>query len=520
MATTATLSRDDSTSLRTDTLATGIVVLLGFTVLQRLVGFGRGLFFCRWLDAESLGEWDLALSFLLLASPVVVLSLPSAFGRYLEQYRRRGQLEMFLRRTAAFTIATITSASLLLWVFRSDVSRLIFGTSNHTTLVMLLIVALVGTVAYAFVTQLFTALRMQRIASMLHLLNSLLFAGLSTSLLFAWQAAVRSIVVAYAASCFATFLVALLLVARNVPLSHREASTSRGKFWSRILPFVFTVWLTDWVTNLFAITDRYMIVHFSGLSSADALAVVGQYHVARFIPLVFVQIAGLLATVFMPYLVLHWESGDQRVATFRLNLMLKGLGISLLAAAMAVSLGSSFIFKQVFQGKFAAGEIVLPGVLAFCCWAAMALVARTFLWCTKRPLLVTLSYLGGLAVNVALNAMLLPRFGLSGAVWATAAGTCCALGFILLLSTYEGWMPDGGTCVACLLPAAPLFGAQAAVLVFATVVLLCLGTNHLLNQQDKRQVVIVMHGLGMKLAGCVDPRRVSHSAPLNSRRAK
>ncbi len=520
MPTTATVTRDDPNTLRADTLATGIVVLLSFTVLQRLVGFGRGILFCRWLDAESLGQWDLAYSFLLLASPVVVLSLPSAFGRFLEQYRRRGHLEVFLRRTAAFTLGTTTIASLLIWIFRADFSHLIFGTSDHTRLVMLLVVALAGTVAYAFVTQLFTALRMQRIASSLHLLNSLLFAGISTGLLLTWQTAVQSIVAAYAVSCFATFLVAVVLMVRNVPRSDQETSVSRGAFWVRILPFVFTVWLTDWVTNLFAITDRYMIVHFSGLSSADALALVGQYHVARFIPLVFVQIAGLLATVFMPYLVQHWESGDRHGATFRLNLMLKGLGIALLVASTVVSFSSPFIFQQIFQGKFADGATVLPGVLAFCCWAAMAFVARTFLWCTKRPLLVTLSYLGGLAVNVALNAILLPRFGLAGAVWATAAGTCFALGSILLLSVHEGWKPDRGTCVACLLPATLLLGAPAAALAVATVVLFCLTTTYVLNQQDKRQLATAVRGFAMQVADLASLRTASHSVPAAGQRAK
>ena len=51
-------------------------MLLVANMVQRSVGFGRGVMFCRWLSPDELGAWDMAYSFLLLAAPVVVLGLP------------------------------------------------------------------------------------------------------------------------------------------------------------------------------------------------------------------------------------------------------------------------------------------------------------------------------------------------------------------------------------------------------------------------------------------------------------
>ena len=87
-----------------------MVVLLVVSVVQRSVGFGRGVLFCRWLAPDELGQWDMAYSFLLLAAPVVVLGLPGSFGRYLERYRQRQQLRTFLRRTAIWTAALTAAA--------------------------------------------------------------------------------------------------------------------------------------------------------------------------------------------------------------------------------------------------------------------------------------------------------------------------------------------------------------------------------------------------------------------------
>src|SRR6516162_10202794 len=83
---------ESAAGLRSDTLALGVVLLLASTVLQRAVGFAREICFCRWLSPEELGEWDMAFGFLMMAGPLLVLSLPGTFGRYLERYRQAGQL--------------------------------------------------------------------------------------------------------------------------------------------------------------------------------------------------------------------------------------------------------------------------------------------------------------------------------------------------------------------------------------------------------------------------------------------
>src|SRR5580704_8365613 len=91
---------------RGDTLAASVVLLLVMTAVQRLIGFGRGILFCRWLEPEQLGQWDVAFGFLNLAAPLAVMGLPGSFGRYVEYFRQRSQFHIFLRRTAAASAAT------------------------------------------------------------------------------------------------------------------------------------------------------------------------------------------------------------------------------------------------------------------------------------------------------------------------------------------------------------------------------------------------------------------------------
>src|SRR3990172_7422779 len=82
-----------------DTLAQSLFLFCVMTVLNRFIGFCRGILMCRWLEPAELGQWDMVQGFLMLAAPVAVLGIPGTFGRYLEYYRQRGQLRMLFGRT-------------------------------------------------------------------------------------------------------------------------------------------------------------------------------------------------------------------------------------------------------------------------------------------------------------------------------------------------------------------------------------------------------------------------------------
>src|SRR5882757_2608744 len=127
----------DERQLRPDTLAASVTILLVANVIQRSIGFGRGILFCRWLTPDELGTWEMAYSFLLLAAPIVVLGLPGCFGRYLERFRQRGQLRTFLRRATIWTTGLTIAAFGLIVLAAPMFANLIFGQADATTLVVL-----------------------------------------------------------------------------------------------------------------------------------------------------------------------------------------------------------------------------------------------------------------------------------------------------------------------------------------------------------------------------------------------
>jgi O-antigen/teichoic acid export membrane protein len=62
--------------LVSDSIATGLMFALILTVGQRIIGFGRGILFCRFMTDQELGQWSMVWSYLMLLAPLAVLGLP------------------------------------------------------------------------------------------------------------------------------------------------------------------------------------------------------------------------------------------------------------------------------------------------------------------------------------------------------------------------------------------------------------------------------------------------------------
>ncbi len=475
--------------LRTDTLADTVLVLLSLSVVQRLVGFCRAILFCRWLDPDELGQWDMAFNFLLLAAPVSVLALTGSFPRYAEHYLQRGQLRTVLRRTAVACAVLGAASAALIHLAGHWFSQLVFGTPERTDLIAVLAVALLATIAMHYFVDLFSALRNVRLISGLYLANSLIFAALGIGLLLGWQCTALSVVVAYAGAAALAAAGGVFWLVRNwrsipgdaAPPPHRE-------LWSKLLPFAAWTWVSSLMANLFVIADRYMIVHCSRGSASEALAQVGEYHSARVLPTLLVSIALILSPMITAHWSHDWEAGRRDRVRARLNLTLKLFGFGLAIAAVGILLAAPVLFRGVFQGKFAEGLAVLPWTLTYCVWFAAIIIAQTYLLCREKAYLSSIALFAGLVGNVGLNLLLLPRLGLLGAVLATTIANLFVLLLIASFNRRLGFRMDLGAWLVLAVPLLFCLGPWVTLAVLLALVLEASNSDRLLSREEKREL--------------------------------
>ena len=480
--------------MQADTLTQSVLFLLAMTVFQRGIGFFRGVLFCSWLDPEELGQWDLTYGFLMLAAPVAVLGLTGTFGRYLEYYRTRGQTRPFLRHTSLWIALLALAAATWMYLAPAWFSRLIFGSDGQQHLVGWISLTLLVLIAFNYASELFGGLRIFRLVSIMQFVQSALFFGLGTLLILAWQPTAQSVVMAFMFSTCVCVVLATWWVAPAVAtLPATTSPMGSVDLGRKLLPFAANVWITNWLANLFEVADRYMIVHHSGMPADVALAQVGNYHAARVMPVVMIAVAALLRSAVLPHLSHDWEQGRRSDVSRQLSLTVRMLGLALLAGSVVLLFVAPWIFHYGFRGKFDGGLAVMPLTMTYLSWVGLMVVASSYLWVAERALLGSLSMALGLAVNIGLNLILLPRYGLYGAVLATAIANAVTLGTTLWFNRLADMRIDVGTVIVAASPACLAFGPWVSLGVLLVLTHQALTRNWLLSAAERQMCLGLAH---------------------------
>lgn len=465
-------SATDRATLRTETLAGSVMMLLALTIVQRGIGFVRGILFCRWLEPEELGQWDMAFGFLTMAAPIAVLGITGSFGRYLEYYRHRGQARAFLRRACLVILLLGCAAAGLVAMAREEFSQLVFGRSDRGDLVLLAAGSLLALVAFNLLNEVFGGLRVFRFASAMQFAHSLAFAVLGIVLILAWRPDVSSVLWAFCGACALSVLGCgpwLRRTWRELPLETGERLSGMS-LCKKIAPFAASVWITNWLWNLFEIADRYILLHYSGLDNAAALAELGNYHSARALPLPLFAVASLLAGAMLPHLSHDWECGRREQVGRRVNLMLKLAGLAMLAAAVGLQLIAPWVFHTAFENKLNGGLAIFPLTLVCFVWTGLCTIACCYLWCAEKAAWTSVAMFFGLLLSCGLNLLLVPRLGLFGAVLGTSLAKLAVLTLLLWFSARQGMALSRPTCLVALaalsLAAGPAVSATVLLALF------------------------------------------------------
>jgi O-antigen/teichoic acid export membrane protein len=450
--------------IRTDSIAHGVALMLVLTVVQRSIGFARNVAVCRLLDPGELGIWNLAQSFLTLAAPLIILGVPGSYVRYVEHYRQRGQLRGFLRKTLLVTLVVGLVGVSLLLTFRDAVSWFAFGSREASELVVYTVATLVVVVAYNCGIELLTALRQIRANSSLQFINSLVFTIVSIGLLAFTTLGAKAVLLSYLVACAITTAGAVFLIRSTLsPLPMSEERLATTSIWQKIGPFIGWFWLSDLLNNLFNWIDRLMIVHYSGLSFKDSTALVGQYHSSRIIGVLLIAITCMLGSVLLSFLSHDWEAGRRKQAAARLDYALRLAGAAITMVAVVTLALAPIVFSWVLRDTYALGFSVLPVTMAYCVWYGLITVVANYIWCHEKPWLICFAVLFGIVVNTGLNYLLLPHWGLAGAVAATAIANLTILVCVCEICRRLGMQFRFGTIIALLLPGCLCLGPLPAM---------------------------------------------------------
>jgi O-antigen/teichoic acid export membrane protein len=402
------------------------------------------------LDDAVVGQWSLAYDFITIITPVMLLGMPGSLPRYVEHYRNLGHLSAFVRRLLAATVLLGAAFFIAMLLLPNWFGWLVFLEPQNNALIYSVGIAVLAIIGFNFVYQLVTSLRQVRVVSWMQFIQSVGFTIGGIAWLSRGGEIIGLVYVYALATLVAIVPGAVSLSAGWSGLPKTDAPFDASKMWKRVLPFAISLWMMNLLTNIFSMSDRVMILHW--LPDGQGQAAVGQYHSSRIIPLLLMSLATMIAGILLPYLAADWEAGRRELVKLRLRQMLFAIATLFTAGAAIALLVAPWMFSEILENRYADGLTLMPMAFVFAIWVALAVIGQNYLWVAEKGKWVAVAIGVGLVTNVTLNWLLLPIWGLFGAVVATTIANGIVLMGIWIAMSRHGYLVDSTALCVTLLP--------------------------------------------------------------------
>ena len=370
--------------------------------------------YTRYLTPADYGKIETLLALTTVMGLILRAGITSAFFRfYFDVDDNAGRLRV-IRTSFWFTMGGGTLGLLLLLALADPVSEVLFGTSGAANLVRASGVALWATVNYEQLTALFRVEERSVAFVSASLANVFLTIGITLLLVVVLEKGPLGVIVGNFSGTLIVYLVLLSYRREQLGLEFdRGLLREMNRFGLPLVPTALFLWMTNF-------SDRFFLVWLADVSEA------GLYSVG-------VRVASaivLLLTAFrMAWPAFAYSIRDEQEARRTYAFVLTYLTVVTAWVALALTLLSPWIVELLAAARFAeSSEVVGPLAFSTVSYGAYVVVAigvgrarRTkFNWVVTGA---------GAAVNVALNLILIPTYGMMGAAIATvAAYTTMAVG--------------------------------------------------------------------------------------------
>ena len=375
--------------------------------VQKAIGFLLlPLIFFYIGETENYGVVDISGATIAIAAQCLGINLLHGMTRYYPEYateRERGTLVT----TCLVLLATTTGVALLgAALFAADGARLLFDSTEYAgafvvvaAILFLQTIGQVGmrwlqilekSIAYGALTTAKTVLEIG--LKVWLLLVGLEFMGVLYSVLGGELVVAAALVV---------WMIRRLGLSFSLPMAKRLIRYSYPLVLSGLLMFVLHQ------------ADRFFVKEMRGLDDEGIYG--AGYKFGTIANAMFLDAFGL---IWFPYVFAVKDSEAVRVLCRK---VLTYFVLVMTCASLALAIFSEEIVLALATPKFHDAHRVIPLVLAgYVAWAVYQVVSTVF-YLRERTMLVTLLVGGAAALNLALNAVLVARFGYVGAAWATLA---------------------------------------------------------------------------------------------------
>jgi len=408
---------------------TSFVVLLGM-FLSKVLGYAYRILIARNFGPEVYGSFSLAIVILSWAVALVSLGFTEGVLRYVSLYRGKyefSKIRYILKFSLSLLLFTSIFGGVLLFLLSTHISQTFFHTNSLIfylkIFAILLPIFVISNIFlsiirafefigwYSFILNIFQ--NIIKVAAIL----LLIYAGLrEKSIAVSYFIGVLSIL--FLSFYVLKFKISALL--GKVALSKDSKFKIRHELFSYSWPILFF----SMITSLFYWVDSILLGYFKDISR------VGFYNAAIPIAMLLLIIPEVFMQLFFPLITKEYSKNNFKLISELSKQVSKWIFALNLPIFFLMVLFPGVFINLLFGAEYLAAENALRFLAIGAFISSISVVSNNLLSMLGKSRIILYDTLASLIITIILNILIIPRYGLNGAAFATM------LGFMLLNSLF------------------------------------------------------------------------------------
>ncbi len=393
----------------------GVGIAMVFSVIASLVSYGLRVYLARALTPTEYGLFYSVFTFVLFFLFFRDLGLGTALSRYIARFRVNNEVNKIKTGLLSVLSIQLLGSGLLvalLFLFLDFLSTYYFKSPEAGTILMVLSIYIIGSVLLRTTKSVFQGFeKMVHYSSVESTKNVLTFVFVLVFVFLGYGALAPAL--AYA-------IVGLLVPLLYSPFVYKIFPFFRHKIVSlkemtlKLLRFGTPVVATSISGKIVGYLDTLILTYF--VSSAE----VGIYNVVLPSALLFLFMGRSITSVFFPMSSELWKRRDKTRIAQGLQLIYRFLFAVTVPLVVIVGFFSSEFITLFFGMEYAAGKVALQILLFGVLFYVTASVNNNVITAIGKPKYVAAIVFISAALNVFLNFLLIPAWGILGAAFSTS----------------------------------------------------------------------------------------------------
>ena len=386
-----------------------------FSILAAIAGYGLRFILARNLSVEDFGLFYAVFSFVLFFSLFKDLGMGSALAKFVAEYKAKKQFDhvksLFVYISGMQLISVLLFA-LVIFFLRGFLAENYFHEARAVSLLVVILGWFILITIQDAILFMFYGLQNFLIYSMRDFLKS--FMPLIFVLLFLFFG------FNYLSPAYSYLFASICIIIVLLPILLKQFNFSKHKLvvpkplMKKIFAFSIPVMLTTVGGMIMGYTDTIFLTLFRSLKE------VGIYNVVLPTTLLFLIFGKSIAQVMFPISSELWAKKKKKEMGIYMGLMYKYVYLVAMPFALTLIIFSDLFLKFFFGPEYLPGSLALKILLIGSLVYSVADVNNTTMAGIGKPKIVTQIILAGAVLNIILNLLLIPLYGITGAALASA----------------------------------------------------------------------------------------------------